>query len=98
MDWHVLRDVEFEPLEVAEEHNGVVAHIRDVSSCGRRPVEVGVDDDLLLGEIDDRHVVAVVETFDVIELDDPRSVGDGAAIAEGLQLSLIHISEPTRRS
>jgi hypothetical protein len=65
----MLGNVELEALEVAEQRNGVGVDIREVPTCRRRAVEVRIDDDLLLREIDDRHVVAVVETFDVIELD-----------------------------
>ena len=45
---HVLRDVELQPLEVAEQHDGVVAHIGQVASRRRRAVEVRIDHDVRL--------------------------------------------------
>jgi len=81
----MLGNVELEALEVAEQRNRVGIDIREVPTCRRRAVEVRIDDDLLLREIDDRHVVAVVETFDVIELDRLIAVADRVAIRESLQ-------------
>jgi hypothetical protein len=80
VDRHMPRHVELQTLEVAEQHDRVVIHIRQVPSRGRRPVKVRIDHDLLLGEIDDRHVVAVVETIDVIELDRLIAIADRVAI------------------
>jgi hypothetical protein len=54
---------------VARRAIAVVAHIRQVAFGGRRVVKVRVDHDLLLREIGDQHVVAVVETVNVIEFD-----------------------------
>jgi len=81
----MLSDVELEPLDIAEQRNGVGIDVGQVPSCGRRAVELGVDHDLLLREIDDRHVVAVVETFDMIDLDRLVAVADHVAIRERLQ-------------
>ena len=76
VDWHMLSDVKLQPPDVAEQRNGVGIDIRQVPSCGRPPADVGVDRDLLLGAIHDCHVVAVVETFDVIELDHLVAIAD----------------------
>ena len=46
----MLGNVELEGLEVAEQRDGVGIDVRQVPFCGRRPVEVGVDHDLLLRE------------------------------------------------
>jgi hypothetical protein len=70
MDRHVLRHIKFQPLDVLEERNGIRADIgRSRRALRRWRVEVGVDQDLLLREIGDQHVVAVVEAIDVIKLD-----------------------------
>ena len=50
-----------------------------IASRGRRPVKVRVDHDLLLRQIGDQHVVAVVETIDVIEFDRLIAVADRVA-------------------
>src|SRR5215813_8381045 len=68
MDRYVRRHIQLQPLEIAIQHNGVVAHIGQVSTSGRRAVEVRIDHDLVLRAIGNQHVVAVVETIDVIEL------------------------------
>jgi hypothetical protein len=85
MDRHVRRHIQLETLEVAIKHHGVVVHIRQVASGGRRAVKVRVDHDLILGEIDDRHVVAVVEIIDMIELDDLIAIADRVVVGERLQ-------------
>jgi hypothetical protein len=51
-------------------------------------VEVGVDQDLLLRQIGDQHVVAVVETVDVIEFDRLVAVADRVLIREALHRQL----------
>jgi hypothetical protein len=40
VDWHMLIDIELEPLEIAEQRNGVGIDVRQVHFCGRRPVVV----------------------------------------------------------
>ena len=85
MDRHVRRHIQLQPLEVAIQHNGVVAHVGQVPSRGRRAVKVRIDDDLVLREIGNQHVVAVVETIDVIELDDLIAIADRVVVSERLQ-------------
>ena len=50
-----------------------------------RPVQLRIDYDLLLREIRNQHVVAVIETIDVIEFDRLIPVGDRVFIRERLQ-------------
>jgi hypothetical protein len=69
VDWHMLRHVELQPLEVAEQRNGVGIDNADLYGPPAAGGNLPNDHDLLLREIDDRHAVAMVETFDVIELD-----------------------------
>ena len=85
MDRHVRRHIELQPLQVAIQHNGVVAHIGQGPSRGRRAVEVRIDHDLALREIGNQHIVAVVETIHVIELDDLIAIADRVVIRERLQ-------------
>src|SRR5271154_4092821 len=82
------RDIKLESLEVAVQHNGVGSHIRYVSSGGRRAEQVRIDHDLLLREISNQHVVAVVEAIDVVQFDGLIPVADRVVIREGLQRQL----------
>ena len=55
VDRHMLRNVEIQPLDVAEQHGRVFADVRKVPSLRRR-VEVGVHEDLRLRQIGHQHV------------------------------------------
>src|SRR5215471_15678010 len=76
MDRHVLRHVKLQPLDIAIERNGVRADEGKCSARRRRPVHVGVDDDLLLRQIHDVHVVTVIELLNGVHFDRPLAIGD----------------------
>ena len=61
----MLRHIELQPLEASKQRNGVCIDIRRRRSGGWRPIEIGIDDDLLLREIGDQHVLG------------PRSISRG---------------------
>ncbi len=50
-DWHMLRHVELQPLDVAEQYDRVFSDVRQISSLRRRRVEIGVHEDLRLRQI-----------------------------------------------
>ena len=85
VDRHVLGNIELQARDVAEQRHGVGTDIREIPSRGGRAVKVRVDRDLLLGEIRDQHVVAVVETVDMIEFDRLIAVADRVLVRERLQ-------------
>ena len=85
VDRHVLGHVELQPLNVPEQRNGVRVDIRKISAGGRRAIQVRVDQNLLLREIRNQHIVAVVETIDVIKLDRLVAVADRVPVRERLQ-------------
>jgi hypothetical protein len=82
MDRHVLRYIELQPLDVSEQRHRVQVDIRKRSSGRRRPVEIRNDEDLVLRQINDQHVVGVIKIFDMVQHYASLFVADRVLIRE----------------
>ncbi len=69
VDRHVLRHIQLQPLDVPKQRNGVQVDVRKRPSCRRRPVEIRIDEDLVLRQIGDHHVVDVIKIVDMVQHD-----------------------------
>src|SRR5712672_2535271 len=86
VDRNMRGNIELQPLDVVEQRNGVCAHIRRRwRALRRRPIEIRVDENLFARQIGDQHVVAVIETLDVVQHYTLLSIADRVLIRERLQ-------------
>jgi hypothetical protein len=82
VDRHMLRNVEVQPLDVAEQHDRVLADVRQIRSLRWRRIEIGIHQYLRLRKIGHQHVGCVVEAVYVVELDRPRLIADCVVVRE----------------
>src|SRR5437016_10986353 len=85
MNWHMLGNIELQPLDVVVERYGVRADIGNRCTRSRRP-HVGVDEKLRLRQIYDRHVAGVIEAVDMVADDRLIAVADRMPLPICLEL------------